>query len=252
MKFNCSLSSLYLLLISAFLSSSFALLNEPQIDPSQYGYNVPVRDYASRTYFSIELDDTITSLETFSNLYPDWRYEHPVGSLKHHYLFSTEASHFAKRGLNDKSSRTMYLLRRRTNIQNDGLISLRIHEPKRLIKRKPVPISLEDLSSRADRPIDSSLVPVYDAKKKFGIDDPLFEKQWHLINPSFPGNDINVTWAWSQGFTGQNTTTAIVDDGLDMHNNDLKDNYVCLFVFLLKFILLLTIFILVQRRFLGL
>jgi len=28
------------------------------------------------------------------------------------------------------------------------------------------------------------------------------------------------------GITGQNVTVSIVDDGLDMYSNDLKDNYV--------------------------
>jgi kexin len=36
---------------------------------------------------------------------------------------------------------------------------------------------------------------------------------------------VNVTDVWMQGITGHNATVAIVDDGLDMYSEDLKDNY---------------------------
>lgn len=37
---------------------------------------------------------------------------------------------------------------------------------------------------------------------------------------------MNVTGLWLEGITGHNATVSIVDDGLDMYSNDLKDNYV--------------------------
>lgn len=46
------------------------------------------------------------------------------------------------------------------------------------------------------------------------------------MNTVQKGHDINVTRLWLEGITGHNATVAIVDDGLDMYSNDLKDNYV--------------------------
>lgn len=61
--------------------------------------------------------------------------------------------------------------------------------------------------------------------KTLGIADPIFDKQWHLFNPVQVGHDVNVTDVWLSGVTGKNATVAIVDDGLDMYSNDLKNNY---------------------------
>lgn len=47
------------------------------------------------------------------------------------------------------------------------------------------------------------------------------------MNTKQQGHDINVTGVWMDGITGEGATVAIVDDGLDMYSNDLKDNYVC-------------------------
>ncbi|KAF3764476.1 pro-protein convertase [Cryphonectria parasitica EP155] len=58
-----------------------------------------------------------------------------------------------------------------------------------------------------------------------GISDPIFNEQWHLLNVVQEGHDVNVSGVWLQGITGKNATVAIVDDGLDMHSDDLKDNF---------------------------
>src|SRR5207248_8551847 len=49
--------------------------------------------------------------------------------------------------------------------------------------------------------------------------------KWHIFNVKTPGNDLNVTDLWMQGITGKNVTACIVDDGLDMDSEDLKDNF---------------------------
>ncbi|BGP37946.1 pheromone processing endoprotease [Rhodotorula kratochvilovae] len=60
---------------------------------------------------------------------------------------------------------------------------------------------------------------------RFGIVDPLWPKQWHLVNGVMQENSINVTGVWDQGFTGKGVNVAIVDDGLDMHSDDLAANF---------------------------
>ncbi|PVU95707.1 hypothetical protein BB561_001653 [Smittium simulii] len=57
------------------------------------------------------------------------------------------------------------------------------------------------------------------------ISDPMFDKQWHLLNSKIPGNDINVTGVWEEGINGQNITVALIDDGLDYTSEDLFLNF---------------------------
>ncbi|CAO3596014.1 unnamed protein product [Absidia cylindrospora] len=62
-------------------------------------------------------------------------------------------------------------------------------------------------------------------KQALNIDDPGFDRQWHLVNQDQYGHDLNVTGVWSQGITGKNIVVAILDDGLDMNNDDLTTNF---------------------------
>ncbi|XP_064788549.1 neuroendocrine convertase 2 isoform X2 [Oncorhynchus masou masou] len=61
------------------------------------------------------------------------------------------------------------------------------------------------------------------------ITDPLFSKQWYLINTGqadgTPGLDLNVAEAWGLGYTGRGITIAIMDDGIDYLHPDLASNY---------------------------
>ncbi|KAG6854699.1 hypothetical protein C0991_002410 [Blastosporella zonata] len=59
----------------------------------------------------------------------------------------------------------------------------------------------------------------------FGIADPLFSKQWHLVNNDYPEHMMNVTPVWEMGFTGKGVISSLVDDGLDYTSDDLKDNF---------------------------
>jgi len=106
-----------------------------------------------------------------------------------------------------------------------------------MVKRNVIPpnplIASEDMLNR--RPLASEEIgsPVLtaavakglDIAKRLGINDPIFNEQWHLYNPVQLGHDINVTGVWLQGITGKNSTAVIVDDGLDMDSEDLKPNY---------------------------
>nr|AGC24764.1 prohormone convertase 2 copy 1 [Anguilla anguilla] len=61
------------------------------------------------------------------------------------------------------------------------------------------------------------------------MNDPLFTKQWYLINTGqadgTPALDLNVAQAWELGFTGKGVTIAIMDDGIDYLHPDLAANY---------------------------
>uniref|UniRef100_V5EQD1 P/Homo B domain-containing protein n=1 Tax=Kalmanozyma brasiliensis (strain GHG001) TaxID=1365824 RepID=V5EQD1_KALBG len=60
---------------------------------------------------------------------------------------------------------------------------------------------------------------------QFGIKDPIFVNQWHLANDRKPGNDLNVSAVWDQNIFGDGIKVCLIDDGLDMHSPDLKDNF---------------------------
>ena len=61
--------------------------------------------------------------------------------------------------------------------------------------------------------------------RKLSIEDPIFGEQWHLFNTVQLGHDVNVTDVWMQGVSGHNVTAVMVDDGIDMYSEDIKDNY---------------------------
>lgn len=171
------------------------LLNAVKIAHTQ---RVPAKDHESRHYFAVE---SYLDPNELNKIHPDWTYEHDVRGLDNHYVFSRESS--------SKS------LRKRLLADGTDVLSVEDLLPQRLEKRMPVPLV----------PIDSSMIPMKEAEDRLIIKDPLFEKQWHLINPSYPGNDINVTGLWYDNITGHGVVTAIVDDGLDYDNDDLKDNF---------------------------
>jgi kexin len=62
--------------------------------------------------------------------------------------------------------------------------------------------------------------------QQLGIVDPLFPKQWHLINDKFPEHMMNPVPVWDMGITGKGVISALVDDGLDYRSHDLADNFV--------------------------
>lgn len=62
--------------------------------------------------------------------------------------------------------------------------------------------------------------------QKFDIHDPLFPKQWHLVNEEYPEHMMNVTPVWEMGFTGKGVISSVIDDGLDYTSDDLAPNFV--------------------------
>ncbi|CCE66336.1 hypothetical protein TPHA_0P01790 [Tetrapisispora phaffii CBS 4417] len=162
---------------------------------------VPEKNHNINQYFAIE---SHLSADDLLKLHSNWKFEHNVRGLENHYVFSKK--------YNTLSSP----IQKREDLSSlEGVSSFHDLPPITLQKRQPIPVP----------PIDSSLLPLQEAANKLGIKDPLFSKQWHLINPSFPGNDVNVSGVWFSGITGKGVVAAIVDDGLDHNSEDLKDNF---------------------------
>jgi kexin len=103
----------------------------------------------------------------------------------------------------------------------DGILwSQKLALRQRLQKRAPQSVKPEKPAENSEAAKTREVIAT-----DLGITDPLFDEQWHLFNTVQLGHDLNVTGAWEAGFTGEGIVTAIVDDGLDMYSDDLKDNY---------------------------
>ncbi|XP_067935170.1 proprotein convertase subtilisin/kexin type 7-like [Watersipora subatra] len=66
-------------------------------------------------------------------------------------------------------------------------------------------------------------------KRRIKFNDANYTKQWHLHPDASNSPEqtvyLNVSGVWALGVTGRNVTVAVVDDGLEWDNPDLKDNY---------------------------
>ncbi|OBA26052.1 hypothetical protein HANVADRAFT_53429 [Hanseniaspora valbyensis NRRL Y-1626] len=110
----------------------------------------------------------------------------------------------------------------------------KIHElkpTKKLFKRTPQPVETTIISSRDENDgiwdgfSEEQQKQLENIMEEYQINDPLFKKQWHLVNSFYPGNDLNILPVWDMNITGEGVTVAIVDDGLDYENEDLKNNF---------------------------
>ena len=72
-----------------------------------------------------------------------------------------------------------------------------------------------------------SVTPSRPIVKRGIFNDPLFlqGKQWHYVNTTYPGADINVQDVWDNYTKGSNkVTVCVVDEPVDAKHEDLKDN----------------------------
>ncbi|RMZ90665.1 hypothetical protein DV736_g2116, partial [Chaetothyriales sp. CBS 134916] len=206
------------------------------------------RDYAANDYFAVHLQPDAWPNEIAQRL--GARNEGPLGELPDHYTFSCPkaASERVHQTLQDLKQRRR-LLRGRHSVaptvaeRSSGLDSVlwsdKQHLRRRHVKRIPPrpPPSLprqhqappqsqpEQADGQLDQAQQEAIQRLNAIASQLNIQDPIFKQQWHLFNPLQLGHDLNVTGLWLEGITGNGTISAVVDDGLDMHSNDLKDNY---------------------------
>ena len=111
-------------------------------------------------------------------------------------------------------------VRSTSNLHARGLSSsilwLGRQEPRQLVKRAPPPVG-------PDTGSPNSVDAVAD---RLDILDPLFKRQWHLINTVYPEHSMNVSGLWDLGFTGKGVISALIDDGLAYDHPDLAANFV--------------------------
>ncbi|KAF7587225.1 pheromone processing endoprotease [Aspergillus hancockii] len=185
-------------------------------------------------FFALHLDERVSPFQVAQVL--GAHHEGQIGELLGHHIFSVPR----ERGL--KVEKLLANLCVGRNFQRrsgdngttwdgkydtfDSILWSQRLSPKRLLQKR-----LPPLMQRPETLLltgQAAPEAVEDQKRlafALGIADPLFSSQWHLFNPVQLGHDVNVSELWLEGITGRGVTIAVVDDGLDMYSNDLKENY---------------------------
>ncbi|KAL9016558.1 MAG: hypothetical protein Q9185_006095 [Variospora sp. 1 TL-2023] len=192
-----------------------------------------VRHHDTHNYYALHLQPGTSPQEVASSLNLD--YEGQLGELPDHHTFSCPHNrrHGADQILEDLRRRR----RKRSQATQvgalDGILWSQKQQVKpRMQKRTAVPHPLPQSGPPAAPGTDGQPVAVdaavamrKEVARQLRIEDPIFGEQWHLFNTIQLGHDVNVTGVWMQGVTGHNVTAVMVDDGIDMYSDDIKDNY---------------------------
>ena len=192
-----------------------------------------IRNYATHEYYTLHLHPSISPRQIASAL--SLEYVGKTGELRNHHTFSALYSR-----KNDAEVILEELRRKRRKREDvhvksvlDGILWSQKQKVKpRMEKRNTVP-NLPGLDHGHavkginGRPVAAATAVAMrdDIARRLEIKDPIFGEQWHLFNTIQLGHDINVTGVWTQGISGHNATLVMVDDGIDMYSEDLKDNY---------------------------
>jgi kexin len=189
--------------------------------------NLRPRNYDAQDYYVLHLDPATPPTQIAVKL--GLTHEGQLGELKDHHIFSChkQEDDLVHTALKERKTR------RRSIGGFDLLDGVKFAQKQkmkpRMEKRGPIPPRPEGYTApievRQDSPVAEAVAKQAAVAAALEIHDPIFNEQWHLFNPVQLGHDVNVTDVWLQGITGHNSTVAIVDDGLDMYSDDLKDNY---------------------------
>jgi len=201
----------------------------------------PSRDYDAYDYYAVHLRSGVDPRAVSDSL--GLQYDGPLGELHDHHVFRAAE----RRHEFDLINTEIQDLKRRRRKREAGLQGPHVldhvllsrkqelHKRFPLVKRSAPPA--EERQSwpawRQSGPgvglptgaVDSAIEEGLEIASNLSIYDPIFQEQWHLHNVVEVGHDINVTGVWQQGITGKNSTVCIVDDGLDLDSDDLRDNY---------------------------
>ncbi|KUJ24390.1 uncharacterized protein LY89DRAFT_572892 [Mollisia scopiformis] len=188
--------------------------------------NLHARNYEAQDYYVLHLDPTTPPSQVAVKL--GLTHEGPLGELQDHHVFSChkQEEDVVHTALKERR-------RRKRSIGGyDVLDGVKLAQKQKLKARMekrgiipPRPAGYASPIEERQTPEEAAVAKQASVAAALGIQDPIFNEQWHLFNPVQIGHDVNVTDIWMQGITGHNATVAIVDDGLDMYSDDLKDNY---------------------------
>ncbi|KAF7295502.1 PHOMO B domain-containing protein [Mycena indigotica] len=172
-------------------------------------------NYNTHNYYVVEHDPEYASLtEVASSLGVE--VVERVGELADHWLVRT------RKGLEGREEGDGVLKRHETlraRSAETGIKYLSRQSLRQRTKRAPI------LERRQSDDSDGARA----VAERFGIHDPLFPDQWHIINDEEPIHSMNVVPVWEMGFTGKGIISSFIDDGLDYTSVDLKANFVAEF-----------------------
>nr|XP_019050524.1 kexin [Kwoniella bestiolae CBS 10118]OCF29454.1 kexin [Kwoniella bestiolae CBS 10118] len=180
------------------------------------------RSYDTHTYYALELDPS-TSFSTASAISSELGVEliEPIGELDGYWLVRREGSSstLVKKDLSEDA-----ILKRWNSLSASTSRD----------RRSLTPLTLKQRSKRLHLPFkrnghgldgrDDATELLY-AQNELQLKDPMLDQQWHLINTEMKDIELNVTGLWGRGITGEGVHVVIVDDGLDLNSDDLKDNF---------------------------
>lgn len=183
------------------------------------------RDYEKHDYYVLELDSSTSPEMVGARL--GLSHEGELGGgMDGHHVFS------GKRGVDDIVKPELQASRRRKRDIGGSDVLDGVRFAQRQAVRKPWEKRIPAASPGKAGFVPARQLPNAALAQKqrsvaqtLGINDPIFNEQWHLFNTVQEGHDVNVTSLWIEGVTGHNVTVSIVDDGLDMYSDDLKPNY---------------------------
>lgn len=182
------------------------------------------RNYDANDYYVLHLDAETSPVLVARSL--GLSHEGPLGELKDHHIFTARKTEddIVKRELQERRRRKRSVGERDAL---DGVLFAEKQKVRRPWEKRIIPALRPEgpLNQKKDVGVDSALQKQAEVAQVLGIKDPIFNEQWHLFNAVEIGHDVNVTGLWLEGITGKNATVAIVDDGLDMYSDDLKNNY---------------------------
>ena len=207
------------------------------VDIAYAATKLPRRDYDSHDYYAVHLPSGVDPRHLSSHL--GLHYEGPLGELEDHYILRAESRQHEYDHIQDAIADLKWRRRKREagslepHILDSVLLSRKqeLHKRFPLVKRDVPPALMPRYASglldwRDEDPSQTEAVEMQkDIAANMSIADPIFQDQWHLFNPLQWGHDINVTGVWAQNITGRGSYSCIVDDGLDLDSDDLKDNY---------------------------
>lgn len=189
-----------------------------------------IRNHETHDYYVLHLSQGTSPQQIATRL--GLKYEGTPGELPGHHTFSSLRSrqHQADQILEDYRKQRRKRDASLNSSPEHGVLWSQKQKPKpRMAKRTVLPPLLDRATAVgvSPRPVadDVAVTMRQEIAQQLSIADPIFVDQWHLFNTIQVGHDLNVTGVWIQGITGQNTTLVMVDDGIDMDSEDLKENY---------------------------
>lgn len=191
------------------------------------------RTYDTHNYYVLRHNPSLASGASLDDVVQALNVElvEQAGELENHWIVKQlrPQADFSERDLSDPVLSTFETFKR----QADSTLSSRseeTHLARRVVSSVDY-LSLQTLRQRVKR-APPPILPTTTSKgvaARFGIEDPMFPQQWHLVNDEFPEHTMNVTGVWDMGFKGKGVISSLVDDGLDYESEDLSSNFVRLF-----------------------